>query len=582
MKPNKIKKPLISVLLLLLIPLIVYPQTIEQQIAENDALANKYLAEGKESEAARIFNQTAYLLRANNNTSKAIEYYEKVLGLNISLGNKVGQMLTHSNISLLYIETGQYSKALEHLNAELEFKEKTKKSEEIIPVLITIASVQNELGQYGKAAEKIQSAIAMSQELNSLPLLRRSYGIAANIYSNWGKQQESQQYFELYSTIDKKLKDDRMAAVESEAEEKVTIAYSEKAKTEQELSIKSEELKQTAESLEEAERIARQQKLELDLQQSQINEATALLKVERLKKTLYAGGFSILLIFVIVLVFLIIRIRKANIKINNQRLKLEKQNREINSSIRYAKTIQNAMLPDMTGVEKFASYFMVYRPKDIVSGDFYWSSIISEKRMFVAVVDCTGHGVPGAFMSMIGIRMLDEIVNEMKIESPAHILETLNDLLRNALKQEQTDNNDGMDLCVCRFDKLANGKVEMTYSGAKRPAYIGRITKLDIEILDPDRKSIGGYQPAKRLIEFTDQVTTLEKNDVLFLFSDGIVDQNDPFRKKFGRARLESIFKSIIADDSKTQGEVIESKLDEFIKNEAQRDDITVAGFKIA
>jgi serine phosphatase RsbU (regulator of sigma subunit) len=201
--------------------------------------------------------------------------------------------------------------------------------------------------------------------------------------------------------------------------------------------------------------------------------------------------------------------------------------------------------------------------------------------MFIAVVDCTGHGVPGAFMSMIGIRMLDEIVNDRKIYSPSQILETLNDLLRNALKQEQTDNNDGMDLSICRLEKLGNGKVEMTYSGAKRPIYIGRNSKLDIEVLEPDRKSIGGYQPAKRFIEFTNHVSTLEKGDMIYLFSDGLVDQNDPYRKKFGRARLECIIKSFISEIPEQQKTILESKIDEFIKDEAQRDDITLIGVKI-
>jgi serine phosphatase RsbU (regulator of sigma subunit) len=240
------------------------------------------------------------------------------------------------------------------------------------------------------------------------------------------------------------------------------------------------------------------------------------------------------------------------------------------------------MLPDMKDLDKFGTSFIIYRPKDIVSGDFYWSSAVTDERLFLAVVDCTGHGVPGAFMSMIGLRMLDEIVNDRKVESPSQILETLNEMLRLALKQEQTDNNDGMDLGICRFDRLPDGKVEMSYSGAKRPVYIGRKAKSAIEILEPDRKSIGGYQPAKRFIEFSDQVVTLEKDDMIYLFSDGIVDQNDPYRKKFGRARLESILQSIITDDTDRQKLIIEQKLDEFMKEESQRDDITLTGLKIS
>lgn len=553
----------------------------QDESTNNDALAQEYIEEGNKAEAARLYNQMAYENRVNGNYIKSIEYYEKVLAINNELGNTMGQMLSHGNLSMLYIETGQYQKALEHLESELNYRQKKKNPKEIIPVIISIAGVQNELRQFEKAADEAQKAIDMSLEINELTLLKRSYGIMFDIYTKWEKQDEAQNYFQMYSAIDKKLKDMKMAEVETEARAKVDEAYSEKAKTEKELSKTSEELEKTVVNLEEAERVARQQQMELDLQQALINEQNALLRVEKLKKTYFALAFGVTFIFVLVLVFLVVRIRNAHKKINSQHIRLEKQNREIHSSIRYAKTIQTAMLPDIKDIEKFVSHFVIYRPKDIVSGDFYWSTIISDTCMYYAVVDCTGHGVPGAFMSMIGMRMLNEIVNEMKIESPAQILETLNELLRNALRQEQTDNNDGMDLAICRLDKQTDGSIELTYSGAKRPLYIGKKSKLTLEVFQPDRKSIGGHQPTKRYVEFTDQKLKLVKDDVIYIFSDGIVDQNDPNRKKFGRARLENILKSCIDSDAERQRAIIEGKLDEFIQDEAQRDDITFSGLII-
>jgi serine phosphatase RsbU (regulator of sigma subunit) len=546
----------------------------DNNIQQNIEDANRYMEDGDKAEAARLYNRTAYMYRTSGKLELAITYYQKVLDLNTELGNTVGQMLTHSNLSMLYIELGQYNEALAHLEAELGYRERNKKIQEIIPVLVSIGGVRNELGQFEQAMEYTQRAIDLSLETNDLFLLKRSYGMAYDIYNKWGKTKEAQSFFEKYSAIDKKIKEDRMAEVESDAKQKVSVANIEKEKTQK-------ELQQTTEHLEEAERLAQQQKLELDLQQALINEKNALLEVEIVKKRYFAAGFIITLIFVLVLAFLVFRIRKANKKINLQASKLEKQNREIKSSIRYANTIQTAMLPDLVQIKDFATNFVIYRPKDIVSGDFYWASIISDTRMFFAVVDCTGHGVPGAFMSMIGIRMLDEIVNEMKLESPAIILESLNEILRTALRQEQTDNNDGMDLAVCRFDRTENGQVEMVYSGAKSTAYIGRTSNGEIEVLNPDRKSIGGYQPTKRTIEFTDQKIILNSGDSVFLSSDGIVDQNDRNRKKFGRARLKSILKDIIYEGSMEQKKFIEEKLDDFIQGEAQRDDITLAGIKI-
>lgn len=549
-------------------------------VQENDIAAEKYLNEGNKAEAARLYNQSAYLLRTEGNPKEAITYYKKVLDLNTELGNTVGQVLTHSNLSMLYIETEEYNTALVHLKAELKAKEQSKKIEEIIPVLVTIASVYNEMDRFNEAVENAQRAIDYSKELNNMELLKRSYGVMYDTYNSWGKQEEAASFFELYSVIDKKIKEDRMAEIENDANQKVSAAYTEKAITEQALDVTSKELEKTVETLEEAERIKKEQQMALDLQEAKINEQNALLRVNRLKITIYFSGVVFLLLFVFLLVFFLVRLRKANVKINDQRSRLEKQNREIRSSIRYGHTIQTAMLIDLSEINKIAgSHFVIWRPKDIVSGDFYWASVLSETRMFFAIVDCTGHGVPGAFMSMIGMRMLNEIVNKMRIDSPAQILETLNNLLREALRQEQTDNNDGMDLAICRIDRFGDD-IDLVFSGAKRPLYIGRNNKSDIEMLKPDRKSIGGYQPAKRYIEFTDQKVKLQKGDNIYMFSDGIVDQNNPSRKKFGRARLESILSSCMDESVEVQKDIIETKLDEFIKTEAQRDDITFAGLK--
>lgn len=568
-------------LILFLVGALSHTFIFAQQENNMESQAQKYIDEGNKAEAARLYNQLAYENRINGEFNKSIEFYEKVLSLNTELGNTMGQMLSHSNLSMLYIETEQYAKALSHLESELKFRQPKKNPKEIIPVIISIAGVKNELRQFDAAVSDAQQAIDMSLEVNDLPLLKRSYGIMFDIYTKWDKQQEAQQYFQQYSAIDKKIKEIRMAEVQTEARAQVDQATAEKVKTEQELSKTSEELEKTVVDLEEAERIKRQQEMELDLQQALINEQNALLRVEKLKKTYFALAFGVTFIFVLILIFLVIRIRNAHRKINEQHVKLEKQNREIKSSIRYAETIQTAMLPDTADIDKFVSHFVIYRPKDIVSGDFYWSTVVSDTCMYYAVVDCTGHGVPGAFMSMIGMRMLNEIVNEMKIESPAAILETLNELLRNALRQEQTDNNDGMDLAICKIDKISDSQVEVTYSGAKRPLYVGRKSKLDLDIYQPDRKSIGGHQPTKRYIEFSDQKVKLDKDDVIYIFSDGIVDQNDPNRKKFGRARLENILKSCIDSNAERQKAVLESKLDEFIQNAAQRDDITMSGLII-
>jgi serine phosphatase RsbU (regulator of sigma subunit) len=577
---SKIKNLVFTLTLVFAIVVEAFPQaTISVQ--ENDANAQRFLDEGNKAEAARLYTQTAFYYRNAGKYQQAIDYYLKVLSLNKELNNRVGQMLTHSNLSMLYIESEKYDQALTHLQEELKFREYNKKLPEILSVLLTVTSVQVELKDFTAAKESIDRSIDMAKEINDLNLLKRTYGVAFDTYTKWGKQEQAQAYFEMYSAIDKKLKEDQMVKVKTDANQQVSVAYSEKAKTEEQLQETSNELKKTVVDLKESERIKREQEMVLNLQQSQINEQNALLHLERMRKRFWAIGFIVALLFVVVLVFLFLKIIAANKKISIQHERLENQNKEIKSSINYAETIQKAMLPDLAEINDFGDAFILYRPKDVVSGDFYWLSKTSDTRMYFAVVDCTGHGVPGAFMSMIGIRILSEIILEMKIESPATILENLNDMVREALRQEQTDNNDGMDLVIVRLDKQTDGTTLVTYSGAKRPLYIGRNSNADLEVLKPDRKSIGGYQPTKRFIEFNDQNIKLSKGDELFMFSDGIVDQNDPYRKKFGTARLENILRSIVDDDITKQKSTIEAKLNEFIRDEEQRDDITLAGFKL-
>ncbi len=558
---------------------------IDQQIAENDTKAEAYLSEkGKENAAAQLYNQSAYLLRSANRLEEAAVYYQKVLDINVELGNRRGQMISHNSISMVYLELENYPKAIYHLQKELEFRKQINNKADIINVLTNLALTEYEMSNFDKAIEYIEQAITISKELNDLVLLRQCYGVAYDIHEKMGNSTKSHIYFELYSAIDKKVKDQRMTEISDEADRKVNIAQTEKQMTEEQLNLTSEKLEETVSTLQVVEELTREQKMEIELKESKINEQNALLKAERLRKKFWVIGFTISIFFVMVLAFMIIQIFKANRQINAQKLKLEKQNKEIRASIRYAQTIQQAMLPADTEIEKYFDPFIIYLPKDIVSGDFYWISTRQESKksiVYFAIVDCTGHGVPGAFMSMIGNRLLNEIVTERKAESPAEILGLLNVMVRQALRQEETDNNDGMDLALCRFERQSEGKCSLTFAGAKRPIYIIKNRENKLITHNGDRKSIGGYNLSKREITFTDYHEKLETDDMVYLFSDGIIDQNGPERKKFGRIRLEEAMIDCAKLRSDEQKVIFEQRLRDYMKNEEQRDDISFIGIKV-
>ena len=558
---------------------------IDKQVADNNAKAEEYLSEkGKENAAAQLYNQSAYLLRSANRLDEAAVYYQKVLDINTELGNRRGQMISHNSLSMVYLEAENYPKAIYHLKKELEFRKQINNKADIINVLTNLALAENEMSNFKSAIEDIENAISISKELNDLILLKQCYGVAYDIYEKQGNADKSHTYFEMYSAIDKKLKEQKMVEISDEADRKVNIAESEKQVAQKKLSQTNEELEKTVTTLQQVEELTREQKMELELKEAKISEQNALLEAERVRKRFWRIVFIISFCFVLILTYMIIQIFKANRKINAQRLTLEKQNKEIRASIRYAQTIQQAMLPSDTEIKKYFDSFILYMPKDIVSGDFYWISSKEEKGKFIvyfAVVDCTGHGVPGAFMSMIGNRLLNEIVTEQKTDSPAEILGLLNTMVRQALRQEETDNNDGMDVALCRFDLDANGSIQLTFAGAKRPIYIIKNRENKLVTHNGDRKSIGGYNLSKREISFSDFHEKLEKDDMIYLFSDGIIDQNGPERKKYGRIRLEETMIDCAKLRLDEQKVFFEQRLRDYMKNEEQRDDISFVGLKV-
>lgn len=358
------------------------------------------------------------------------------------------------------------------------------------------------------------------------------------------------------------------------------------------------------------------QQSKISSQQTILGEQTV--TIERQKYLIY---FSLLLLVLVsAVVFFVIRayrikrnanrilrdknaaIAKQNAEISRQKEEIlvqreqlevinkaiEKQNEDIKASIYYALTIQNALLPAHQEIIKHYDYFAIYLPKDIVAGDFYWFTKINENRnngeySFFAVVDCTGHGVPGGFLSMVGSRLLSTIINENHIFDPDKILDRMDKDLRTALKQDHTEIDDGMDVCLCRIEKekgtegKVDGKSKVIFSGAKRPLYI--LNEKGIEMIRGDRKTIGGRFNAEQ--DFTKREIIMDSGDRIYLTTDGITDQNSPDGEKFGIDRLKETLTRTFQMPLEKQKQCLEEELIVFMKYEKQRDDITVLGVQI-
>jgi serine phosphatase RsbU (regulator of sigma subunit) len=258
--------------------------------------------------------------------------------------------------------------------------------------------------------------------------------------------------------------------------------------------------------------------------------------------------------------------------------KLKYTNDRMNKSIAYANKIQQVILPESSKLNAFfKAHFSLYLPKDIVSGDFYWFSQLTQNQAVFALADCTGHGVPGAFMSMIGNTLLHEIVNFNKIHSPALILQSLNAAIIKVLKQKEGKNTDGMDMGIALFQKQADGSMDITFAGARSNLYY--FQQGHCYIIAGDRYGIGGSVERARI--FHNQPFALQQGDMLYFTSDGFVDQNNAERKRFGSQAFAHLLAEIGKLDINEQKEKLAETLRKYQAKEEQRDDISVIGIKI-
>jgi len=258
---------------------------------------------------------------------------------------------------------------------------------------------------------------------------------------------------------------------------------------------------------------------------------------------------------------------------------IEEKNRYTTDSIRYAQTIQHSILPTEEMLDTcfgFQNHFVIYKAKDLVSGDFYWCKKIGS-RVFFAVVDCTGHGVPGAFMSMIGSILLNEITSQKPYLMPAEILEEMHEQVRSILRQEDKYNDDGMDMGLCLLENIGT-KAKLTFSGAQFPLY--RVNSLEVIKYKGENRSIGGKQREKHIFTNT-VIDDLQRGEMIYLLTDGFTDQNDSHRIKYGTNRLQEKLKSIHALPLFSQKDILEKELETQLAGTEQRDDITILGIRI-
>lgn len=307
---------------------------------------------------------------------------------------------------------------------------------------------------------------------------------------------------------------------------------------------------------------------------------------------LFAGLALVILAFIFLFYYnrrtkkLYSLIQKQKKEVEVQKEIIEAKNRDVMDSINYARYIQGSMLPSSKTLDTlFKEQFVLYKPKDIVAGDFYWTETI-DNTLLLAACDCTGHGVPGAMVSIVACNSLNRAVHEFKLSDPARIFDKVNDLMQQAFSKSDYEVKDGMDGVLCAFD---SSDKKLHIAAANNPLWIVSPPKINTKLWDapwelsqvsPDKQPIGKYE--QEIQPFNLKTVSVEKGEMIYLFSDGYADQfGGPNGKKFKYKQLQELLVSIARLPLKQQHDILDKTIEDWKGNLDQVDDIMIIGIRV-
>ncbi|PKP10538.1 MAG: hypothetical protein CVU09_06355 [Bacteroidetes bacterium HGW-Bacteroidetes-4] len=544
---------------------------------KNNAIKNRNL--GNDNAAATYLNKIAYLYWEYFIYEEAVKYFHEVLTINQNSGNINGTQNVLQNIAFVYSDMEQYDKAIENFTKQLEIIKTKNDKLKLTECYSNLALTYNSNAQYQEAINVANTGLELSKNLNHLKLMRSFYGSLYESYEKLGDEKQAKANFELYSSIDKHIQQQLFAEQQLLNNQKLQQVEAQKKETEQ-------ALVKTQDTLKEVEQVSREKQLEINLLNSEnaLKEATLKQAEARMKAERRFIYFLLsVVLFIGTLVVLIFKQnqqkKRANAVLQDLNTEIERKNQQILDSIKYASHIQEAILPFEQNLQAdFPDSFVLYKPRDIVSGDFYWHSRF-ENKIFVAAIDCTGHGVPGAFMSMIGNTLLNEIVNEQQVHNPAKVLKQLNEKVVLTLNQDNGHegfSEDGMDITFCCYHTdtqvlelaLANHNACM-------------ISENKTQIVEGDIFSIGGNVGVDN-IKFNNHSFNINATTSLYMFSDGFQDQ---FRgssgQKYMAPRFIRLLESLQDKPFNQHKTLLEKEYNDWKGSSRQIDDVLVIGIQL-
>jgi serine phosphatase RsbU (regulator of sigma subunit) len=531
--------------------------------------------------------------------SKANDYYKQSLTIREKIKDQAGIAACYNNIANVFGDQGENDKALEYLKKSLEIKEKLGNKKGIAYTLNNLGSIYTSLNEHVKAREYYTKSYDIKKEINDARGMVSSLTNIGASYYYTHDLQNAVKYFLLSSEEAQKVgaKDIVLSSYQNAAE---TYSELKDFKNAAKYFSQALALKDSILSIESSKAMHEMQgKFNFEKQEKEIQILKQEKEIQELdvaKTKLIKNGFIIGFILILIIAFIIYNRyklkQKANTKLEQQKVEITRQHNELNiayeqienknkditDSINYAKRLQEAILPTAEFERTFRENgFILYKPKDIVSGDFYWMWR-KHNLIYIAAVDCTGHGVPGAFMSIVGYNLLNQAVKEHEISEPAKILNEINKGITDTLRQyeEESTVRDGMDIALCCIN---TDTLELQYAGAYNPIWI--ISDGIFQEVKADKFPIGMFV-GEKTNSFTNNSIQLKKGDQIYLYTDGYADQfGGPKGKKFKYKQLQELLLLNSHRPMPQQLTILKHVILEWKQGLEQVDDILVMGIKL-
>jgi len=498
----------------------------------------------------------------------------------------------YNSLGGAYFYKKDFSKSLKYYEKEIILIEKSGSSA-VFRSYFNIATLSMETKNTSKAISYFKKTIEAGRKFNEKEAINACYYNLSAIYESEKDYGESLKYLRMY-----------MVGLTSDAKQKLTVLETdyekvkkEKAEKEnlanqliQDTIKKSEKIDNLTEESKNKDTIISTKEFEIMKQRSIVLEREQ--KVREQLRIIFFGGAASIIIFVFS-IFLFrmyrqkrkalneLKIKNAEImqqkeEIESQRDEIQDKNKKITESINYAHRIQNALLPGESTMKEFLKdYFILNKPKDIVSGDFYFVTKIKNK-IYIGVADCTGHGVPGALMSMLGMTFMNHVLSRHEVNTSNEVLDKIRMEVIESLKQKDitTDQLDGMDLAFVIIDFE---EMKAQFSGANNPLYLLRNN--EIIQYKPDKMPLAIY---RKMHPFAFQEFEIIKGDLIYMFSDGYADQiGGPNNEKFKYNNLRSLLLEVAPLEMVEQKKELERRITDWIGRSEQIDDILLFGMKI-